>query len=72
MKELKIKSVLEKTELLGKSAMLVGVETGGFGVLCKLEDNPKVCFVHDIKLAIDLYIRCAIEVMGGFGLAYYN
>jgi len=72
MKELEIKKIFEKTEFEDQYAHLVGIETGGFGVICKLKGQVKVCFSHAFGQALSTYFRCAQEVIGGPGFAFYN
>jgi hypothetical protein len=73
MKELKIETILEKTEIGERSAMLAKIETGGFAVLARLVDKePKVCFQGNFGIALYIYYRCAREVCGGDGMCAYN
>ena len=72
IKELKIERFIEKTERDGEYAAIATVETGGFAIMCKLQERLKVCFQPSFGSALDLYHRSCIEVFGGEGVLWFN
>lgn len=72
MKELKIERFIEKTENGEEYAALAVLETGGFAIMCRMQGNTKVNFQPSFGSALELYHRCATEVIGGFGILWLN
>lgn len=72
VRELKIEQILDKTEKGEEYATLARVETGGFAIICKLQNNVKVCFQASRDIALEIYLHSAYEVIGGQGMLWIN